>query len=193
MVLLTPVAPVAFASYSPRPSRAPKPFHTRGLFQGGDTRNLNLERMDLFKNHEKYRVKHIDKDRHEERLDISFSAGSRKFPSSRIPPYQLRFEPRRPDFEQDRLVLVLQGISGRNVPRLALGRIATSSNVIANIRIHPPLEDGDIAIEFTFKKPIEFRADSDCKRGARGFIRLALRERAPAIQTPELFSEPSPK
>lgn len=157
----------AFAAHSPPiPNRSP--FFTQGYFHGGDTRNLNLERVNLLKTRDL-----------SERLDIFFSAGSRKYPAQRVPPYQIRFEPRNELRESDRLVVVFQAISSRNISRLTLGRIVKESRLIESIRVHPPLEDGDTALELTLKGSAEFRADID-KRGSLG---ITLR---PAVTSPNL-------
>lgn len=131
-------------------------FHKSGVFEGGDTRNLNLEKISLLKKNEL------------ERIDFSFSAGSRKIPSPRLPPYQLRLET-RPGNPFGRVVLLLQGIAGRNVPRLVLDRLSMESNLVDVFRIHSPIEDGDTVVELVLKANVEFK-----EVAKRGVLELFL-------------------
>ncbi|MBI1859590.1 MAG: hypothetical protein HYR96_01565 [Deltaproteobacteria bacterium] len=147
---------LATAALSP-PKRDLPVFRSSGSFTGGDTRNLNLERIELLKKGDT------------ERIDLTFTAGSRKLPSPRIPPFQLRYDPQ--ESENGRLLLLLQGISGRNVHRLALNSITTTSDLIKHVRIFPPLEDGDTVVELSLKRKVEFRPEQERK----GSLRLALR------------------
>lgn len=157
----------SFAAHSP-PALDRVPFFSQGHFHGGDTRNLNLERINFVK------TRNLS-----ERLDIFFSAGSRKYPSRRVPPYQIRFEPRNELREFDRLVVVFQAVSSRNISRLSLARAVKDSRLIQFIRVHPPLEDGDTAMELALKGSSEFRADVDI----RGSLGITLR---PAVTPPNL-------
>lgn len=119
-------------------------FHRSGVFEGGDTRNLNLEKISLGKKGDV------------EVFDFSFTAGSKKVRSPRIPPYQLRLDSKTGS-EFGRLVLLLQGISLRNVQRLMLEKLVKQSALVESFHLYPPLEDGDMVVELKLKAKVEFK------------------------------------
>lgn len=134
----------AILSASPAPPTAQEwPFYRFGVLEGGDTKNLNLERISLGRKGST------------EVIDFSFTAGTRKLASPRVPPYQVRLEPF--PTQPGRIIVLLQGLAARNVHRLALLSLPKKSQLINYARIYPPLEDGDTAVALGLKTRVEFK------------------------------------
>jgi hypothetical protein len=133
---------------------APRPhsFLSSGIFSAPGTRGLNLESI------------RMDPKRASEKITFLFSTSSSRKPTARIPPFHCRFMPATsPELGTDtglkpaRFILLLQGLSTRFLSPGRLTKVAEKSRLIEKLVLYPPLEDGDSAVEITFKKSVLFR------------------------------------
>jgi len=166
--ILTLLASFASAAISPRPipRTSTRLFVDRGLFEGGSPVSANIEGIRFSRN---------PKDK-SERWVIDFSDARTRQYQQLAPEFQVRFSPmetlRTPEgksiwLSPPRLIISLNSIKGNYLNSPQLTKLLKKSKLVQNVRVYPPIEDGDRAIEFILKRNVLFEPHQPLQKEGR--------------------------
>jgi hypothetical protein len=166
--ILTLLASLAEAAFSPRPipRTSTRLFVDQGVFEGGSPLAANIEGIRFSRN---------PKD-NSERWVIDFSDARTRSLQQLAPEFQIRFSPMEtfitPEgksiiLSHPRLIISLSSIKGNYLHSPQLTKLLRKSKLVRQVRIYPPIEDGDRAIEFVLKKKILFEPHQPLQKEGR--------------------------
>lgn len=166
--ILTLLASFASAAISPRPipRTSSRLFVDRGLFEGGSPVAANIEGIRFSRN---------PKDK-SERWVIDFSDARTRSFQQLAPEFQVRFSPMETILSPEgkpmmlsapRLIVSLSSIKGNYLHSPQLTKLLKKSKLVQSVRIYPPIEDGDRAIEFVLKTNILFEPHQPVQKEGR--------------------------
>lgn len=171
-IILAPVAlamsvcfPVllAWAMVEPLPiPRVQSIFRTEGIFDGGSESKANLEaiRLGMHPN-EEY-----------ERWVIDFSDVTTRRPGIVAPPFQIRMLSQNPKMNEPRLVLALRSIATNFIQHPRTMNLLKKSRLVKDIIFYPPIEGGDVSIEFVLRPGVRFSPHQPTEKEGRLVIDL---------------------
>ena len=159
----------------PVPRTSSKLFVDSGTFEGGSPLAANIEAIRFSRN---------PKDQ-TERWVIDFSDARSRTLQQIAPDFQVRIAPsdkvvlgEGKEFELNppRILISLSSIKANYVDPTVLNRMLKKSHLVKNIRFYPPIEDGDRAIEITFKKSILLEPHQPLQKEGRLVLDLKPRK-----------------
>lgn len=157
------------------PRTSLKQFVHEGLFQGGTDTRANLESLRVAE-HKKEGM---------ERWVLDFSDTVKRKLGLVAPRFQLQY------FKADRVTLasgrehvrkpakfliLLRSINKNFVTPAKAKQLVQKSQYVKEIQLHPPIEEGDMAIEFILKEDVEFEAHQPIEREGRLVLDLRYAE-----------------
>lgn len=174
--LLFLIAQTSFAAIAPRPiPRTPsKLFMKEGLFEGGTRVSANLEGL-RFSKHRKEKT---------ERWVFDFSSAETRVIGKQAPLFQIRYVggdtvnlPQGKDvlLSPPRLIVTFRAIGQNYLTTDRLKALVRKSDLVKNIILYPPIEDGDMAIEFILKAPVPFEPHQPLQNEGRLVLDLKSR------------------
>ncbi|NBX92802.1 MAG: hypothetical protein EB078_10315 [Proteobacteria bacterium] len=157
-----------FASLPPRPipRTSSKIFVKTGVFEGGTAGAANLEGIRFSRN----------KTEETERWVLDFSSAHTRSLQETAPKFQVRYsqadrievpEGRDVLLNPPRLIISLQSIKGNYLTRAQFKPFLERSQLVRDIKIYPPIEDGDMAVEFILKHSIQFEPHQPIQKEGR--------------------------
>lgn len=157
------LAPLAFAMVESLPiPRVQSTFRTEGIFDGGSQSKANLEAIRLGMHHkEGY-----------ERWVIDFSDATTRKPGIVAPQFQIRLLSAIPQTNEPRLVLALGSIASSFIKPTQTMNLLKKSGLVKDITIYPPIEGGDLSIEFVLKPGVRFSPHQPIEKEGRLVIDL---------------------
>lgn len=159
----------------PVPRTSSKLYVDTGTFEGGSPLAANIEAVRFSRN---------SKDQ-TERWVIDFSDARTRTLQQIAPDFQIRIAPpdrvtlsegKEVELNPTRVIISLSSIKGNYVDPTVLNKMLKKSHLMKNIRFYPPIEDGDRAIEITFKKPVLLEPHQPLQKEGRLVLDLKPRK-----------------
>jgi hypothetical protein len=158
----------AVASMEPHgiPRSASGSFRDSGLFEGGKSTKANLEALRLADH----------RSQGFERWVIDFSGEKGRKLGEVAPKFQLEYVKARKFLRDDgseatsrpaRFVFTFRGIGRNFLTKSAVAKLSKKSLYVENIVIYPPIEGGDMAMEFILKDDVRFDPHQPIEREGR--------------------------
>jgi hypothetical protein len=159
---------LAFALNEPHhiPRSPSNTYRSEGLFEGGTDRPANLESL---------RVAEHGKEGFE-RWVIDFSDEARRQIGSEAPRFQLHYyhgekfrlaDGRQVEKKPAKFIFVFRSIGRNFLGRSTVEKLARHSRFVRNIVLYPPIEKGDMAMEFILKDNVLFEPHQPLDRAGR--------------------------
>ncbi|MFM8270309.1 MAG: hypothetical protein ACKN9V_08990 [Pseudomonadota bacterium] len=159
----------------PVPRTSSHLFVDSGTFEGGSPLAANIEAI-RFSQNAKEKT---------ERWVIDFSDARTRTIQQIAPEFQIRIVPadkvtlgegKEFELSPPRLIISLSSIKANYVTALNLNKLLKKSFLVKNIRFYPPIEDGDRAIEVTFKKSVLLEPHQPLQKEGRLVLDLKPRK-----------------
>lgn len=167
----------SFGALAPRPvpRTVSQIYIGSGVFEGGSPLAAHIEGLRFSRNPQTGT----------ERWVFDFSDARTNSPQLLAPEFQLRLTP--PDKVQladgkevqispQRLLISLNAIKNNEIRAKTIQTHLSKSKLVKNIRIYPPIENGDRVIEFTFKHPILLEPHQPLQKEGRLVLDLKPRK-----------------
>ncbi|MBI4402722.1 MAG: hypothetical protein HY537_01095 [Deltaproteobacteria bacterium] len=166
LISLGLISSICFAALEmqPIPRTSTGQFRAEGLFEGGSFTAANIEELRLA-SHGNF-----------ERLVIDFSAENNRMKGLAAPRFQLRYikgERKTPARGQSvavrlpKFILILRNIRKNFLHDSAIKKLIARSNLLKDIILYPPVEEGDMALELTLKKDVLFEPHQPLEKEGR--------------------------
>ena len=140
----------------PVPRTSSHLFVESGTFEGGSPLSANLEGIRFSRN---------PKDS-SERWVIDFSDARTRTYQQIAPEFQVRLVPET-KWTPARILIYLSSIKANYLEPRTLKTLLRKSHLIQNIRIYPPIEDGDRAIELILKETVLWEPNQPLQKEGR--------------------------
>jgi len=175
--ILALLASSVFASISPRPipRTASQIFVQSGLFEGGTPIAAHLEGF-RFSRNPKTGI---------ERWVLDFSDAKTRSRQFMAPEFQVRLlaaekvrvaDGKEVFLSPSRIVISLSSIKANHLDESRLQKLIRKSKLVRAIRLYPPIEDGDRAIEILLKKDALFEPHQPLQKEGRLVLDLKPRQ-----------------
>lgn len=162
--LFAPFVQAAVPSHIPRAST--RAFLSEGLFEGGKDIRASLDSIRVAQHEE----------RGFERWVVDFSDALGKQKGLVAPKFQLQYLKAQSFTTESgdevvqrpaKFLLLLRNISKNSLDQAEVRKAAKKSGLVQDVILYPPIEQGDMAIEFVLKKNVLFEAHQPIERQGR--------------------------
>ena len=165
--LLAILALPVFANISPMPiPRHPsKVFVKEGLFKGGAQESANIENLRFSKHPETK----------SERWVFDFSDRQTRTVGKLAPQFQISYNDGDSLVTPPKFIINFRAISQNYLDKNRLALLSKKSNLVKEIILYPPIENGDQALEIVLKAPVKFEPHQPLQKEGRLVLDLKSR------------------
>lgn len=164
LILLVIAAAAMAAPHIQRiPRKRQNAYFSSGVFEGGVDQSADLARL-RFAYHRKEKY---------ERWVVDFSKDRGKTRNT-SPRFQVRYVPKNED-NGPRLILLFRKINKNEITRKRIEELIQKSRFVKAITMYPPIEGGDMAIDFALAQNVVFNPHQPLRKAGRLVLDLMTR------------------